>query len=147
MRMPILALLGCSLLPYLFIYGQAATPKRDYKNVMMAEMSDDGIHFALTKFKAQDGARLDVIHGNCGTVTKAEAYFVKRLSQASKVLSQESIRDKKGVIVGKHAEVSFVPDKANEVGYGILWTNGQDFSEIIAVSLEDARKVERANTK
>ena len=149
MRLPAFALFGCGLLPYLFVYGQTTAPtapKRDYKNVMMADGWDEGIHFAFTKFVAQDGARLDVIHGYCGTVEKADAYFTKRLSQASKVLSQKTIHDKKGAIVGKRAEVSFGPDGAKKA-YGILWTNGQDFFEIMAVSLQDARRVERGYRK
>jgi hypothetical protein len=112
----------------------------------MGELVDEGVRFGFTRFEAQDGARLEVIHGGLGTTAKAQAHFQKKLSEATKVLSQENKRDKEGAVVGIRAEVTFGPDQAKHTGYGILWTNGQDFYEITATSLDDARRAEKARS-
>jgi hypothetical protein len=123
--------------------SQGSTQKQEFKIIKMGELMDGGVRFGITTYLARDGAGLNVIHGNLGSPANANEYFAKKISQAKKIFSQEVKRDGAGSSVGRRAEISFEAGESHEVASAVLWTDGQAFYEITALSLSDARKLEK----
>jgi hypothetical protein len=115
-----------------------------FTNVGIGEMfdTDERITLGFTSYKTSDGPGVTAMDYEFGSADEAHAYFVKKLSKATKVVNRRDNLNRAGKVVGERAEILMTFDNKG-IGRAVLWTDGEEFHEIISSSVKNILKLEK----
>jgi hypothetical protein len=124
---------------------QNAKKKVHFKVTLAGEVRDeDGTHLSVTAFETPEGVKLTMTHHRFDSALESESYLKKQLARATKIVGLTQKKDNSGKIYGERAEliVSF-PGGSDSSLFGIVWTSGPEFHEIVSKSMSDNLELER----
>jgi hypothetical protein len=108
---------------------------------MSGDSIEERVVLGFTVYKASDGISLTVFYNDFKDASEASAIFEKKLIRAAKVLMRGQKIDRGGKIVGERAEIRL--PQPNETLSAVMWTDGRKFHEIVSISLQDTRALEK----
>jgi hypothetical protein len=108
--------------------------KLTFKPIASGELVDRGTKMAVTTYRASNGNVILVKHALCDDESSARQYYLTRLSESARVISQTQKKDSKGNIISERAYVMSTAASPGTSIPCVLLRRGKNFYELTSSS-------------
>lgn len=103
----------------------------------------DGTPLSFTSYKSKDGVTVTVISGRFNSPDRANAEVSAQMKEARSIVSKESQADRRGKINHQRVVAMIPGNNPSSANTAILWTNAEEFHEVVSSSMKAAIDWER----